>query len=214
MQQEIDTKKERMYAVQRELHDLQREAAQFEFQYQDPHRGFDRRKVFGKLAKLFTVDQAENCRAIEICAGGRLYNVVVDHNETAKQLLQNGRLRHRVTIIPLNKISARTISPRVVEKAKELVGEEHCNLALELIGYDDQLEAAMKYAFGSTMVCSDMNAAKQVAFTNGIKCKSVTLDGDVFNPSGLLTGGSNKRGPSILQNMRSFQARRYTLHLF
>jgi len=207
LQRDINARKEQLYAVRNELQGLRREASRFDFEYTDPHRGFDRRKVHGKLAKLFQVENAANCRAIEICAGGRLYNVVVDHNETAKALLQKGRLKSRVTIIPLNKIASNSISAAVVEAAKQLVGDEHCNLALDLIGYDEQLEPAMKYVFGSSLICSDMNAAKQVAFEPNIRCKSVTLDGEVFNPQGLLTGGSNKRGPSILENMRVFAAK-------
>jgi len=79
LQREVKTKKEQLYAVRNELSGLQREAVRFDFQYTDPHRGFDRRK-HGKLAKLKLLRKADNCRAIEICAGGRLYNVVVDTN--------------------------------------------------------------------------------------------------------------------------------------
>ena len=52
----------------------------------------------------------------------QLYNIVVDTEETGKQLLQKGQLKRRYTIIPLNKISARTISNDVVKKAQALVG--------------------------------------------------------------------------------------------
>ena len=51
----------------------------------------------------------------------QLYNVVVDSEQTGKQLLQKGELRRRCTIIPLNKISARAIDPSVVRKAENLV---------------------------------------------------------------------------------------------
>ena len=51
----------------------------------------------------------------------QLFNIVVDTEDTGKQLLQNGRLKRRYTIIPLNKISARTINTDVVKKAQSLV---------------------------------------------------------------------------------------------
>ncbi len=48
--------------------------------------------------------------ASQVAAGGKLYNVIVDTEQTGKLLLKGGRLRQRVTIIPLNKIDAREIS--------------------------------------------------------------------------------------------------------
>ncbi|KAL6582239.1 Structural maintenance of chromosomes protein 2-2 [Orobanche minor] len=49
-----------------------------------------------------------------VAAGGKLYNVVVDTENTGKQLLQNGEFRRRVTIIPLNKINSYTLPPRLL----------------------------------------------------------------------------------------------------
>jgi structural maintenance of chromosome 2 len=51
--------------------------------------------------------------ALEIAAGGKLYNVVVQYERIGKDLLEKGRLKKRVTIIPLNKINAFTISAQV-----------------------------------------------------------------------------------------------------
>ena len=51
----------------------------------------------------------------------QLFNIVVDTEDTGKQLLQNGKLKRRYTIIPLNKISSRCISADVVKKAQSLV---------------------------------------------------------------------------------------------
>lgn len=54
----------------------------------------------------------------------------------------------------------------------------------------------MAYVFGSTFVCDDTDAAKQAAFT--LKVRSVTLQGDLYEPSGTLTGGSASRGTGLL----------------
>lgn len=51
--------------------------------------------------------------ALEITAGGRLYNVVVDNERVGKELLQHGKLKKRVTIIPLNKINSFKMSAQV-----------------------------------------------------------------------------------------------------
>lgn len=58
---------------------------------------------------------------MQVTAGGKLFNVVVDTENTGKQLLQNGDLRRRVTIIPLNKIQSRTVPQKVQQAAGRLV---------------------------------------------------------------------------------------------
>jgi structural maintenance of chromosome 2 len=59
---------------------------------------------------------------LQVAAGGKLYNVVVDTEQTGKLLLEKGGLRRRITIIPLNKIESSPIPPRVQETAINLVG--------------------------------------------------------------------------------------------
>lgn len=94
---------------------FRRRVANIDFNYNDPVPGFDRSKVKGLVAQLFTLDGDKTSAgtALEICAGGRLYNVVVDTEVTGTQLLQGGRLKKRVTIIPLNKIAAFRASAEV-----------------------------------------------------------------------------------------------------
>ncbi|KAI9161138.1 hypothetical protein LWI28_014745 [Acer negundo] len=70
------------------------------------------------------------------------------------------------------------------------VGRENAELTLSLFGYSDELKTAMEYVFGSTCVCKTTDVAKEVAFNHGTRTPTVTLDGDIFQPSGLLTGGS------------------------
>lgn len=96
---------------------LKRRVANIDFNYADPTPNFDRSRVKGLVAQLFTLekDKSEAGTALEITAGGRLYNVVVDTEVTGTQLLQNGKLRKRVTIIPLNKISAFKASAEVIK---------------------------------------------------------------------------------------------------
>ena len=63
------------------------------------------------MARLVTVKDAESATALQVVAGSKLFQVVVDDELTAKALLQKGSLRRRVTIIPLNKISSQVSSP-------------------------------------------------------------------------------------------------------
>uniref|UniRef100_A0A0D9YIT9 SMC hinge domain-containing protein n=1 Tax=Oryza glumipatula TaxID=40148 RepID=A0A0D9YIT9_9ORYZ len=168
---------------------LSGELANVHFNYRDPVKNFDRSKVKGVVARLIKIKDSSTATALEVAAGGRLYNVVVDTETTGKQLLQNGDLKRRVTIIPLNKIQTGTIPERVRQAARRLVGAENVTLALELVGYVEEVKNAMTYVFGSTFVCRNMESAKDVAFNREVGSTSVTLEGDIFQPSGLLTGG-------------------------
>lgn len=203
-------KEEQMYEEQSNLEkgiqdlreradEFKRKVANLDFTYSDPHPNFDRSKVKGLVAQLFTLnkDQTQAGTALEICAGGRFYNVVVDTAETGTQLLQNGKLKKRVTIIPLNKISSFRSSVEKIGAAKKLAPGK-VELALSLIGYDDEVSAAMEYVFGTTLVCEDANAAKKVTFDPLVRMKSVTLEGDVYDPSGTLSGGSSPNSSGVL----------------
>ena len=183
--------------------DLKRRVANVDFNYADPHPGFDRSKVKGLVAQLFTLDK-ENipaATALEVCAGGRLYNVVVDTAEIGTQLLQKGKLRKRVTIIPLNKISSFRASVEKIGAAQKIAPGK-VDLALSLIGYDEEITAAMNYVFGNTLICHDSDTAKGVTFDPSVRMKSVTLDGDVYDPSGTLSGGSAPNSSGVLVTLQ------------
>ena len=205
-----DGKEEKMYqeenAIQRRIRELREKAdstrrrvANIDFSYNDPTPNFDRSKVKGLVAQLFTLDKKKTKAgtALEVCAGGRLYNVVVDSTETGTQLLQQGKLRKRVTIIPLNKISTFKASADKIGAAKNLAPGK-VDLALSLIGYDHEVSAAMDYVFGTTLVCEDAETAKRVTFDPSVHMKSVTLEGDVYDPSGTLSGGSSPNTSGVL----------------
>lgn len=197
---ERETSLQKQIRVLREQADsMRRKVANIDFTYSDPTPGFNRSKVKGLVAQLFTLDKdkARAGTALEICAGGRLYNVVVDSAETGTQLLQNGKLKKRVTIIPLNKITAFKASAEKLGAAQRLAPGK-VDLALSLVGYDDEVLAAMEYVFGSTLVCEDAETAKRVTFDPAVRMKSVTLEGDIYDPSGTLSGGSSPNSSGVL----------------
>ncbi|KAK6383595.1 Structural maintenance of chromosomes protein 2 [Exophiala oligosperma] len=198
--------REREVALQKSIRNLSQEAdglkrkvANVDFHFSDPSPNFDRSRVKGLVAQLFTLDKDKSMAgtALEICAGGRLYNVVVDTAETGTQLLQNGKLKKRVTIIPLNKISAFKASAAKVGAAQRIAPGK-VDLALSLIGFDDEVSAAMDYVFGTTLICQDADTAKRVTFDPAVRLKSVTLEGDVYDPSGTLSGGSSPNSSGVL----------------
>ncbi|KAK4499492.1 hypothetical protein PRZ48_010007 [Zasmidium cellare] len=193
----------RIRVLQTEAEGLRRQVAGLDFSYSDPEPNFDRRRVKGLVAQLFNlpVESTEASTALEICAGGRLYNVVVDSAKTSSLLIDNGKLRRRVTIVPLDKIdSNRAPADRVNNAQKLAPGKVH--LALNLIGYAHEIEKAMEYVFGSTLVCADASTAKKVTFDPSVRLKSVTVEGDVYDPSGTLSGGSAAQGSGVLLKLQ------------
>ncbi|KAL5090555.1 hypothetical protein Trisim1_004181 [Trichoderma cf. simile WF8] len=186
---------------------LKRQVANIEFNYSDPVPNFDRSKVKGLVAQLFTLDgeRTQAGTALEICAGGRLYNVVVDSEVTGTQLLQRGRLRKRVTIIPLNKISAFKASAQTIATAQRIAPGK-VDLALSLVGYDEEVASAMEYVFGNTLICADAETAKRVTFDPNVRMRSITLEGDSYDPSGTLSGGSSPNSSGVLVTLQKLNA--------
>jgi structural maintenance of chromosome 2 len=189
----------RIRELKQRADELRRRVANIDFSYSDPSPNFDRSRVKGLVAQLFTLDKNHTRAgtALEICAGGRLYNVVVDSAATGKQLLENGRLKKRVTIIPLNKIAAFRASAAKIGAAQKIAPGK-VDLALSLVGYDNEVTAAMEYVFGSTLVCEDAETAKRVTFDPAVRMKSVTLQGDTYDPAGVLSGGSAPQSSGVL----------------
>jgi structural maintenance of chromosome 2 len=60
----------------------------------------------------------------------------------------------------------------------------------------------MEYVFGSTFVCEDADTAKRVTFDPAVRMKSVTLEGDVYDPSGTLSGGSAPQSSGVLVTLQ------------
>ena len=96
------------------------------------------------------------------------------------------RVSRRVTIIPLNKVVDQTIHPNIVRTAQSVApAVSELYPALQIIGYDREVQSAMKYVFGGFLVCDTPETAKKVTFHPNVKVRSVTKDGDIYDPAGL-----------------------------
>ncbi|KIY95276.1 Structural maintenance of chromosomes protein 2-2 [Monoraphidium neglectum] len=168
-----------------------------DFQFKDPERGFDRDRVKGVVAKLVRVQDPSTATALEVVAGGRLYQVVVDSDATGKALLSRGGLTKRIRYRD---------DPSAVLAAARQLGAGRARPALELVGFEGGVEAAMKYVFGNTFVCQDAATAKKLAFSREVERRCVTLEGDDFNPKGLLTGGARQQGGCMLARLTELLA--------
>ncbi|KCV68351.1 hypothetical protein H696_05268 [Fonticula alba] len=178
-----------------------------QFQFADPVAGFDRSLVRGLVAELIRIppENLHTATALEIAAGGRLYNVVIENEVVGQQLLRHGQLRRRYNFIPLNKVVPPGEQRDRTARAQHVTGQR-ARPAISLVFYDEAVSPAMKYVFGSTLVCDDAATAKQVSLDDpGIRLRSVTLDGDLYDPRGTLTGGSRQSGAATLAGLHQLQ---------
>lgn len=184
---------------------LRREVGNVEFNYTKPYPEFNTSSVKGTAVQLFNLQdgQENKAMALQICAGGRLYNVVVENSDDASSLLEKGQLRKRVTIIPLDKIHPRPIGEQAVKHAKTICPGQ-VEIAINLIDFDKDLTKAMQYIFGSTFICDSPDVAKTITFDPKIRARSITLEGDIYDPEGNLSGGSRKNTSSLLITMQKY----------
>ena len=99
--------------------------------------------------------------------------------------LTNLRTHHLSLTVPC----ILTLPHQKLQAAHGVAGDK-VRLALSLIGYPAEVSNAMNFVFGDTLICDDAESAKAVTFSREIGVKSVTLQGDVYDPSGTLSGGA------------------------
>ena len=102
-----------------------------------------------------------------------------------------------VTLLPLDKVYSKPITQEKLESVNKL-SNGGAILALDLIEYDEELEPAMKFVFGNVLVCNTSQIAEEIAFGN-IKVKCVNLEGDVYDPNGIMSGGANFSGMPMIK---------------
>lgn len=202
LEQESETAESAVRAAQERVDVLNGQLAGLDFKFADPEAKFDRRRVRGVIAKLMRVADPATATALEVVAGGKLFQVVVDTEVTGKALLAKGKLAKRVTIVPLNKIDGRAVSESQIAAAAR-ASDGDARLALSLVTYDDDVKNVMAYVFGKAFVCKDAATARAVAFDKDVLTNCVTVEGDLLNPNGLLTGGSRGGGGSVLAKLHA-----------
>ncbi|MCZ7403382.1 MAG: chromosome segregation protein SMC, partial [Candidatus Methanoperedens sp.] len=138
--------------------------------------------IYGTIAELGKVDKKYSV-ALEIAAGARMQSVVVDNDEDAARAinyLKEKRLG-RVTFLPLNKLEAGQKLPKT-EK------EGIIDYALNLVNYESKFGPAFWYVFRDTIVSDSLTTARRLM---GGK-RLVTLDGELIEKAGAMTGGTIK----------------------
>ena len=168
------------------------------------------RGVHGPVANLMTTDK-RYAVAIEIALGAGMQNVVVDREEDAKSAINFLKQRDggRATFLPLTAIRGDVLREAGVEREYGYVG-----VASQLVQFDKRYTEIFNNLLGRTVVVEDMDCGIAIARKYGNRFRIVTLDGQVLNRGGSMTGGSVSRSAGILSRaneLKELTARREAL---
>lgn len=152
------------------------------------------RGIHGPISKLIEVKK-EYAIAIETALGASLQHIVVDSENDAKRAIEflKNQNKGRATFLPISTIRSRELDEDGLENKFGYVG-----IASELVEIDKKYEGIIGNLLGKTVVAEDIDAAVTIAKKHGYRFKVVTLDGQVVNAGGSLTGGSLVKNAGIL----------------
>lgn len=160
------------------------------------------RGVIGPVSALIRTENRYST-AVEIALGAAIQNIVVQDETAAKRAiaLLKERGAGRATFLPLTNIRANPIRESDLTARGGYVG-----LASELVQCEERYRAVMDSLLGRTVVAEDIDAAAAIAKAHGYRYRAVTLDGQVVNAGGSLTGGSVNKNASILSRRGEIDA--------
>lgn len=148
--------------------------------------------IVGAVAELITVP-AQYQLAIETVVGNQLQSIVTENEAAAKAgiaFLRQSR-GGRATFLPLNIIQPRNVYANDLNKAANVSG--FVGVASDLVSYDSKVENIVKNILGNLLVAQNIDDATKISAAVGRKYRVVTLDGNVVNAGGSLTGGQQRR---------------------
>nr|WP_295972020.1 chromosome segregation protein SMC [uncultured Bacillus sp.] len=165
-------------------------------------RGSRLQGIEGAIAELISVPKEYEI-AIETALGGSMQHIVVRTEQVARDTIQYIKQNHfgRATFLPLNVIKGKTLSlsqKQLIENHPSFAG-----VAAELISYDSLYGEIMKNLLGTVLIAKDLKGAGEMARLLGYRCRIVTLDGDVVNAGGSMTGGAVKQNSASLLSRKS-----------
>ncbi|MCA0988045.1 chromosome segregation protein SMC [Guptibacillus algicola] len=158
--------------------------------------------IEGAVAELITVPKQVET-AIETALGGAMQSVVVSDERAGRgaiAFLKKNR-SGRATFLPLTVIKSRKISGYDLERVKK--HEAFVGVASDLIQFEQKYSNVLENLLGSVLVANDLKGANELAKIVQYKNRIVTLEGDVVNPGGSMSGGSVKqKSTSLLSRQR------------
>lgn len=152
------------------------------------------RGIYGPVSQLITVKDKYSA-AIETALGAAVQNIVVDNETDAKRAM--GFLKEhragRATFLPITAIKGRVLSEQGLDDQYGFV-----SIASDLVSYDNKYSEIIRWLLGRTAVAEDIDSAIAIAKKYSYRFRIVTLDGQVINAGGSMTGGSRVQNAGIL----------------
>lgn len=133
--------------------------------------------------------------SVEVTAGNRLFHHVVDTDVIGTQILKEmnrQKLPGEVNFMPLNRLNVRD---------QDYPNDSDAIPMVSKLNYDHRFDKAMRYLFGKTLICRNMEVATKLARTSGLDC--ITLEGDQVSSRGSLTGGFFNASNSRLEMQKT-----------
>lgn len=163
------------------------------------------RGIHGAIAELLHVP-ADVELAIETALGGAMQNIVVENEALGREAIAFLKRKQlgRATFLPLDVIRGRSIPDHDRTSIGQLEG--YVGIAVELIRFDDPYRNIMSSLLGSVIIAKSLEDANRIAARCQYRYRVVTLEGDVVNPGGSMTGGSlQKKTTSLLGRQRQIE---------
>ena len=160
------------------------------------------RGICGPVSKLISVEKQYGV-AVETALANAIQNIIVETEADAKRAI--GYLKStkggRATFLPVATIKSREFKEHGFEAMAGFVG-----IASDLVEADSKYREIIKYLLGAVVVTEDIDSAAAIAKKFGYRIKVVSLDGQIVNPGGSLTGGSLSKNAGLINRAADIKA--------
>ena len=159
------------------------------------------RNVHGPVSRLIRTED-NFAVAIEIALGAAMQQIVVGTEQDGKAVINYLKRTGggRITVLPLNAISGRTLQEKGLEDCRGFVG-----IASQLVTYEPVYRGIVENLLARIVIVQDMDAAIHMSQKYNRRFKIVTLDGQVMNAGGSMTGGSVNKDAGILSRANELE---------
>lgn len=157
--------------------------------------------ILGVVADIVKTEKKYEI-AIETALGGTIQNIVTDNEETAKKMIAYLKKNQygRATFLPLSAVSGKNNRRDNLERENGFIG-----YANELVKVDLQYKGLADYLLGRCVVVDNIDNALHLNKAHGYSLKIVTLEGELLNPGGSMTGGAFRNSSNLLGRRREIE---------
>ena len=147
--------------------------------------------IRGAVAELAQVEKT-HAKAIETALGASSQHIVTENEQHAREAIDFLRKKRagRSTFLPMTVMKARKIPEHILATVRE--HPSYISMAYELVSYDPQYSMIIENLLGNVIIATDLKGATAIARATGNRFRVVTLEGDIVNAGGSMTGGASK----------------------